>query len=1254
MTSINLDPLNDAQLRRRLYTVTLLSFLLPPSLGCTIMGFVGFYPMPQVYLILFSYTGLYVLLMLFIGLALVPHSHRFIVSLAHLDRNQATEKAQRVFARLPWILLGVITLYSIGGAITADISLESMGIRHFNLRDHLYNQFGLIPVVLISAFPIFFYFVDSLGRYLGPRGVSVTAIPLWIKLLMLGIVTPLLIDSLLIGYYINRTGFFHTETFVLWFSLLLLAIGGTWLAWRSLQQGMAPLEAFIDSRAGTMSDRARAKLTPLSLDEHGVLTARYADLLTNQQQLAGDLESSQAFTQSLLRLAHKLQRTTSYYDVLGVIRQEISELLGYRDTWLFLLSEDNQYAEMIAYQGEIVETMTDHHPFMRLELRSDAFLRELSLSDKPVIIEDMRTDSRADPGRQKLLDNRTTINVPMILDNQRIGFFSTGTFGEEGVRVPTPAETEYLQAIATYTSVTIVRIKATLALQLLQQELLRSEARLSHAQSIAQLGSWELDLATQVLSWSKQTYKIFGLPNSNRAITYQDFLAAVHPDDRQQLDRVYHDSIRDHTHYETSHRIVLADGTIKWVQEHGETIYAQDGTALRTIGAVQDITQRIDAQESLRTSNQLLGTLLDTTPVLIAYLDPDMNFVRVNQAYAAADGKKPDDFIGQNHFTLFPNAENEAIFRRVATTGETYSTKARAFEYEHHPERGVSHWDWTLAPLKDDAGQVTGLVLSLLNVTDRIQALEAVQRNEITLQELNAQLKQNVDARTAELLDAHQFNEQILAASVFGIVVYDNSGQCVYANTSVENILGGNREQVLKQNFRQIQTWQQSGMLAAAEQVLANGTPLSAEYHLQTTWGKEVWLACHFSRFIRAGKSNLLLLVNNISRRKQAELALLNAKEEAERANKTKNDFLARMSHELRTPMNAILGFSQILTMEPLQPEQHDFVQEIDRAGSHLLQLINELLDLSRIESGKMHTVIQPVNLQQLSIEAAKFIQPIIAERRLTLRNSCDPHITVLSDPTRLKQVLINLLSNAAKYNNDMGRITIDCRALNDSRVRLAITDTGPGIAPEKLTLLFTPFERLGAENTAVEGAGIGLALSRQLAKLMDAELGVDSSPGQGTTFWLDLPHKPDINVPTITTATVSETTNVDAYKILYVEDNPANLRVVEAMFRHIPNMTLMSATNGEYGLELAQRYLPDAILLDIHLPGMDGYEVLKQLLVDSRTAHIPVIALSADAMPIDIMRGRKAGFHQYLTKPVRLELLRQTLLSILTTSQNN
>ena len=363
------------------------------------------------------------------------------------------------------------------------------------------------------------------------------------------------------------------------------------------------------------------------------------------------------------------------------------------------------------------------------------------------------------------------------------------------------------------------------------------------------------------------------------------------------------------------------------------------------------------------------------------------------------------------------------------------------------------------------------------------------------------------------------------------------------------------------------------------------------------------------------------------------------AKTQAERASRAKTEFLSRMSHELRTPMNAILGFAQVMqTGKPIEPELGRYVGEIRKAGEHLLEMIDELLQLSRIEAGKLTMVVQPVRLDPVVSEAARIVGPLLDARGVTLSMTGDPAIHVLADATRLRQILVNLLSNAAKYNRPQGTVAIAWQAGEGGRVRVAVTDSGYGIAPDKRAMLFTPFERLGAEVGGAEGTGIGLALSKQMAQLMGGELGFRPAPVQGSTFWLELNGAaPAATPPAVSEAAPVARREARPIEVLYVEDNATNLIVVEAMFGRYPHLRLRSATDGERGLDLARRYRPDVVLLDLHLPGMSGYEVLEALKADPGTASIPVIAVSADAMPDDIRGGLQAGFAAYLTKPLQM-----------------
>jgi PAS domain S-box-containing protein len=378
--------------------------------------------------------------------------------------------------------------------------------------------------------------------------------------------------------------------------------------------------------------------------------------------------------------------------------------------------------------------------------------------------------------------------------------------------------------------------------------------------------------------------------------------------------------------------------------------------------------------------------------------------------------------------------------------------------------------------------------------------------------------------------------------------------------------------------------------------------------------------------------------------------ALREAMLRAEQASRAKSEFLSRMSHELRTPLNAIIGFAQVIGLSNPTEQQRRWAQEIGRAGDHLLHLIDELLDLSRIEIGRLNLKIESLPVLPVVREAVAFVQPALVARSITLElvEPCSEGAVARVDGVRLRQILVNLLSNAIKYNRAGGAIKVSCRPRGDERLRLAVTDTGIGIAADKLDRLFQPFERLDAESTGVEGTGIGLALSRQLANLMDAELGVESAVDVGTSFWIDLPiadatataPAPDAGAPGPRFDAVGT--------VLCVEDNPSNLAVVSALLEPFPSIRLLTATDGAAGLAQARARHPDVILLDVHMPKMDGFAVLRELRAEPATRDIPVIALSADAMPEDIARGTAAGFDRYLTKPLVLNLLLAALAEFL------
>ena len=368
---------------------------------------------------------------------------------------------------------------------------------------------------------------------------------------------------------------------------------------------------------------------------------------------------------------------------------------------------------------------------------------------------------------------------------------------------------------------------------------------------------------------------------------------------------------------------------------------------------------------------------------------------------------------------------------------------------------------------------------------------------------------------------------------------------------------------------------------------------------------------------------------------------LVAARDQAEQASRAKGEFLSSMSHELRTPMNAILGFSQLLQLDStLDARSAGYVHEILRAGHHLLELINEVLDLARIESGRLSLSPEALPLADLVREAQALVLPLAQQRKVSLSVAPLQALVVRADRLRLKQVLLNLLSNAVKYNRPGGTVQVEALLQDMFTVRIGVRDTGIGITAQNLPQLFQPFSRVGG--TTAEGTGIGLSISQRLVAMMGGRIGVNSTPGVGSEFWIELPSArladpppPRITPPDMAAAPLPRPGRTA--RVLYVEDNAANLMLVEQIVQRHSGVELLMAPSGSLGLDLARSHLPDLLLLDIHLPDIDGFQVLAQLRADAQTRHIPVVAVTAQAMPDDVKRVVAAGFDGYLAKPLDL-----------------
>ena len=518
--------------------------------------------------------------------------------------------------------------------------------------------------------------------------------------------------------------------------------------------------------------------------------------------------------------------------------------------------------------------------------------------------------------------------------------------------------------------------------------------------------------------------------------------------------------------------------------------------------------------------------------------------------------------------------------------------------------------------------------------------------------------------RQNALLKTGALQNAILTSANFSIIATDEKGIIQLFNVGAERMLGYTAAEVVNRISPSDIHDPQEVMARAQALSLELATPIAPGFEalaFKASRGIEdiyelTYICKDGSRFpaivsitaLRDDYGDIigyLLIGTDNSVRKQVESELNEAMAAAEKANRAKTDFLSSMSHELRTPLNAILGFAQLMESgsPPPTPSQKRNLDQILKAGWYLLELINEILDLALIESGKLTLSREPVSLAEVMLECQAMIEPQAQKRGIGMTfPRFDIPYFVKADRTRVKQVLINLLFNAIKYNKPGGTVAVECTLSPPDSIRISVRDTGAGLAPEQLAQLFQPFNRLGKEASAEEGTGIGLVVTKRLVELMGGTIGVDSAVGVGSVFWieLNLTTAPQLAVREAERAALARPQVPDGTPLrtlLYVEDNPANLELVEQLIARRPDLRLLSAADGNLGIEFARAYQPDVILMDINLPGISGIEALKILRADPATAHIPIIALSANAMPRDIEKGLEAGFFHYLTKPIKV-----------------
>lgn len=798
-----------------------------------------------------------------------------------------------------------------------------------------------------------------------------------------------------------------------------------------------------------------------------------------------------------------------------------------------------------------------------------------------------------------------------------------------------------------------------------EEALRKNEESLNYAQEIAKMGSWTLDLTNNRQTWSKNLFKLMGLENLAEALPYDEYLKMIHPDDIHRLEEKYQEMIKIKDPISYDYRFVLPDGSVKWFQNNVAPVYEGDKlVSLR--GTNIDITEKKLKDKEIKK----LSLAVEQSPVMVLISDLEGNIEYANSALEETTGYTREELLNKNPRILKSDKQDSSFYKLLWDT--ILAGKVWHGELINKKKNGTLYWEeMTITPIQDEMGKTTNYLAVKQDISER-------KKTEQEIRELNTNLEQKIEARTAELRVANEELQQeieertriedaliiktnelenFFSVALDLLCILDIKGNFIKVNKAWENILGYSTAELERKKFWEFVHPDDVNASDNAIKILMQQKIVFDFVNRYRTINGSYryieWRCVLVDNYIYAA-------ARDITERIKTEIQLKQAQEDAEKANAAKSEFLSRMSHELRTPMNSILGFTQLLSMDELNTEQTNYVNQIMRSGKHLLDLINEVLDISRIESGRLLISIEPVKIIDIIQEVIDIQQPLANQNNIHIELNPSPNYEqyVKTDKQRLKQVIFNLINNAIKYNTKGGSIKIDTSLKNNDEkvttaVRIAVSDTGIGIAESDIPNLFIPFERIGADKTHIEGTGLGLAVVKKLLEAMGGIIGVESKPGVGSTFWIELPladiqhilyevHSPEI------LKTSANLANIKA-SILYIEDNAPNIELVNQILRlHCPNITLQTCMNGKDAISLISENKPDLILLDLNLPDIHGSEVLQVIMSKETTKTIPVVIVSADAMTQQSEKLIHLGARKYLTKPIDVIAFLQALNDIL------
>ena len=759
----------------------------------------------------------------------------------------------------------------------------------------------------------------------------------------------------------------------------------------------------------------------------------------------------------------------------------------------------------------------------------------------------------------------------------------------------------------------------------------------NQATRLGNLGYWVWDEVEDRCIYASEEYaRIQGLTVDevlNQYNTVKSDMELMHPDDRERFFEV--SEMGSHEVYECEYRIIRPDGELRYVYELGQDIEDDEGNLSQSVGILQDITERKQIEQELRSNEALLKQATQIAGLgHCVWNSAGEGYSSVSDEYAAIFGYTAEEFLAR-----YRNLKDDMELVhpedrvRVEAFAEMINEEQTSSEYRvFHPDGSVRHVREAMADIMNEDGTVQESIGTLLDITALKQAQEALEERETQFSQA---------ARIARLgyWQADEVKKEYTSVSeeyarIHGYSQDEFMEHYRDLNKDIETIHPEDRAELQRVYDKG------HGDVLEFRIIYRDGSLRYVREKFETVQDDSGAVVSTFG------------YLQDITDSKLTELELLAAKEAAETANKAKSEFLSHMSHELRTPMNAILGFGQLLQATPggrLKDKGPEFIDHIVAAGEHLLTLIDDVLDLARIESGRVRLSMEAVDPGVVLKSCVDLVQTLADKRRIKLDFQVVPDSAPLlwADKARLQQAILNLMSNAIKYNPEGGRVLIGYGATEDDLLRINVSDTGPGIAKSDIASLFEPFDRLKAENSEVQGTGIGLTITKRLVEMMGGELGVESRQGKGSTFWIDMPI---YSLDSAKSSTDKAIVAADSrsfempFQALYIEDDPVSLVLMKALLSGHENSSLLHAPNAEIGLELARKHRPDIIFTDINLSGMNGFKALQVLQEDGATRDIPVIAVSAGSEETDIERARKAGFFGYLVKPIDLERFYVTL----------